>query len=50
MGDLNVNFLGEDHTLKGTLDTLKLPNVVKCPTCFKSKTNPSLYGRHYDKG
>ena len=42
LGDLNVDFNLSPHVLSDVLDAYNLRNVVKEPTCFKSKTNPTL--------
>ena len=42
LGDLNVDFNLSSYVLSDVLDAYNLRNVVKGPTCFKSKTNPTL--------
>lgn len=41
IGDMNINMLGEGNVLECVLHTQGLTNLVKEPTCFKSK-NPTL--------
>ena len=41
MGDLNVDFSNDSHYLIDIMSVYDVKNVVKQPTCFKSKDNPS---------
>jgi hypothetical protein len=42
IGDLNVDFSNEAHSLSDVLSVNAIQNIVKEPTCFKSQTNPSI--------
>ena len=42
VGDLNINFMTNQNQLQSECDTYDLKQIIKDPTCFKSRNNPTL--------